>query len=177
LPRSALEEAQLLWEQGQHGPAVVLAQSTVENYFQSAVAALFALRGVGPLGNAITDALRGTSLGRTEHRAIHEALSGDSLTEGAFWPHYDTGRRRRNDWVHGFREISEREAEEFILAVVDLVCHVERVLKDAGVKDRYRITKKNEAGRLELVITPLDEEEEPVSITIEPKFGSADDEQ
>ena len=45
--------------------------------------------------------MRAISLARNEHRAIYEALSGDNLLEGAFWPDYEAGRRRRNEWVHG----------------------------------------------------------------------------
>jgi hypothetical protein len=166
-----LEEAQELWQSTHFGPAVVLAQGVAEVYFQTAVAALFAIRGISALGDAVSGAVRGISLSRTDHRTISEAISGDNLAQTAFWSEYEAGRRNRDAWVHGLEEVPESAAEAFLLAVIDLIAHVKSVLRANGVKDvteRYRISQKNDSGRLEITVVPLDSDESPISVLFDP---------
>jgi hypothetical protein len=52
LPAVRLREAQQLWVEKHWDPAVVLAQSVAETYFQSAAASLFAAHEATELGDA-----------------------------------------------------------------------------------------------------------------------------
>lgn len=165
-----LEEARELWQSKHFGPSVVLAQGVAEVYFQTAVAALFAIRGISALGDVVSNAVRGISLSRADHCAIYEALSGDRLGQASFWSEYETGRRNRNAWVHGLEDVPESAAEAFILAVIDLIAHLKSVLRANGVKDvteRYRISQKSDSGRLEITVVPLDGDESPISIFLD----------
>lgn len=173
-----LVEAQELWEQNHYGPAVVLAQGVAESYFQAAVAALFAVRGDDLLGSVINEAVRGIGLGRKEHRAIYAALAGDELTATPFWGEYETGRRQRNEWVHGLRDISQASAERFLLAAVDLVSHVEAAIRRAGastVRARYEIEDGGQDG-LQITVTPVEAEAGQISIKITPVDRAAESE-
>jgi hypothetical protein len=109
------------------------------------------------------------NLSRKEHRRIYEVLSGDPIPEDV-WRRYDEGRRRRNAWVHGLQDIPETVAGDFVVAVVDLIDHVERALRGKGVKgvrDRYGITEHYRADGIEVSVAPVGEAGEAVRITIQ----------
>ena len=135
-----LGEAQDLWREGHAGPAVVVAQSVAEAYFEESMNALFAVSGAEVLAGPVKNALRDFQLSRKEHLNIYGALASDHLAEAPFWSSYKTGAVLRNRWVHSRpasdagNNISLKEAEAFVLAVVDLLAHLEDALHNAGVK-------------------------------------------
>ncbi|HVE67696.1 MAG TPA: hypothetical protein VNB64_03850 [Solirubrobacteraceae bacterium] len=128
-----LAEARELIVLGHHGPAMVTAQALSDAYFGEAMSSLFADHEMGRVGEAISSALRGYSLGRNEHIGIYDALTGEQLRETPFWSHYRRGRTRRDRWTHGLQDVSADSAD-FVIAVADLIEHVEQVLERLGAQ-------------------------------------------
>ncbi|MGO9752267.1 MAG: hypothetical protein ACLP8S_04330 [Solirubrobacteraceae bacterium] len=170
-----LDEASILLKEGHAGPAAVLAQSVAEGYFQEAMDALFEAQGHGAILSSIKKAVRDFQLSRKDHLGLYTAMTGDSLTQAPFWVRYQAGVQLRNEWVHGpvhgYSDEDAEGTEEFILAVLDLIRHVEATLKRSGVNpapDRFRV-ERNAAQRatgLEARVHLLGADEQTVEITI-----------
>jgi hypothetical protein len=171
-----LDEASNLLHQGHAGPAAVVAQSVAEGYFQEAMEALFSAKDAGFIHDAVKEALREFQLGRKEHLGLYQALSGDVLTQARCWAAYRAGVHLRNSWVHGPvsgpEGVTTDGVEDFILAVIELIAHVEQVLMRAGVKsaqERYRVERSDVHGapRIEATVYLLGDAEQGVNVAIQ----------
>jgi uncharacterized protein YutE (UPF0331/DUF86 family) len=104
-----------------------------ESYDQAAIDALFAASGAEAVASAVRRAARSFSLKNRAHRRIYGALADDELSDTDFLEAYNAGVDLRNAWVHGPATVAADDAESFILAVRDLIVHLEQVLAKAGV--------------------------------------------
>jgi hypothetical protein len=172
-----LDEARELCSKGHPGPAAVVAQSVAEGYFQEAMEALFAASGASVIHDAVREALREFQLSRKDHLNLYRALSGDVLSQAPFWGAYRAGVQLRNAWVHGpvtgrNAGVTLEAAEQFVLAIVDFVAHVEPVLTQAGVRpghERFHIEWRNTEGerRLEARVTLIGDSGDETQVTVE----------
>lgn len=171
-----LDEASDLLHLGHAGPAAVVAQSVAEGYFQEVMEALFSAKDAGFIHDAVKKAFREFRLSRKEHLGLYEALSDDVLTQAPPWAAYRAGVKLRNRWVHdpvsGPEGVTPDGVETFILAVIELIAHVEQVLTRAGVKsaqERYRVERRDAHGapRIEATVYLLGADEQGVNVAIE----------
>ncbi len=147
-----LEEARQFWTERHYGPAVVVAQSVAEAYFEESMTALFHSHRLEYLEIPVRElVMHGEfALSRKQHQQLWNALARDDLGSNRFWHTYQTGRQLRNRWVHagtsasgrrggrtstpGVEDVTDQEAEAFILAVVELIRHLEQKLASVGLK-------------------------------------------
>jgi len=114
---------------GYHGPAMATADAVAEAYFQEAIATVFEHRGLAEVQAAVSEAVRGYSLGRNEHTAIWDSLTGDRLRQTASWEPFRAGRKARDRWAHALQPVDASTSGPFVIAVADLIAHMETVLE------------------------------------------------
>jgi hypothetical protein len=120
-----LAAARALHDRGEHGPAVVVAQSAAEIAVAAAVRGQLRRSGVPEALAAwiVRRDVRGQSFSPDSERiqALWAALTGDRLPEAGWWAGYRSGVHERDRFVHEGQAVSATVAADFLAAVGQLV--------------------------------------------------------
>ena len=120
-----LTSASALQDRGEHGSAVVVAQSAAEVAVAAAVSRQLRRKGVPEALAAwiVRRDVRGQSFSPDSERiqALWSALTGDRLPAAEWWAGYCKGVRERDRFVHEGHAVTERVAADFLAAVGQLV--------------------------------------------------------
>jgi hypothetical protein len=131
--------ARELNEQGHAGPAIVVAQATVELGFERAISMVLEIRDVpGEIAAWIGKTIRRGSWSPVNDRTrqLWEAVTGDQLEELPFWMSYKAGVDLRHAVAHqAHLMIGADDATRFIDDAEALVAHVATVIQ--GMGDRF----------------------------------------
>lgn len=120
--------ARRLSSEGDHGPAIVVAQTAVEVEFERAI-------DVALLNSDTADQLREwltktRDVARTWEptdkrlQRLWRALTGDVITDATGWHDYKVGVTVRNGFIHRGEVVSEDRAKTFIAAAEQIAVHM-----------------------------------------------------
>jgi hypothetical protein len=125
-PRTLLDVARRLIDQGQFSIAVVVAHMACEIATERSLSESFSAKGVGYLEEAVTDLLNGNNLASNRIRTLYTALTGDNVQQATFWQKFKASAELRNKIVHGGKIAGKQDAEDSYAATSDLVAHLRK---------------------------------------------------
>jgi len=124
-----LDTAQRLIAEDKPEIAVVTAQMACEIFTEQVVTAILEKKDVAFLEEAISALLPNYNLGHEKVLKFYVALSGDVIKKAIFWKRFKEATELRNKIVHRGRRITNQQAEDTCQAYLELIQHIDGVLK------------------------------------------------
>jgi len=120
-----LKQAQKAAKAGDSQMAIIYSQAAAELCTESAISDLLVSHGVTDLKKPLFAMFRSFDPGNDQLRVVYNSLSGDRLEKTPFWKAFQAHRKARNNIVHKGERCSADQANSSVVAVSDLVKHIE----------------------------------------------------
>lgn len=128
-----LQTAKDLTARGKPGDfemAVVAAQMACEIYTEQAFDLILDKKKLTFLKDPVGRLVETYSLTNGKVRKLYVSLTGDRIEDSAFWQKLHEHVTRRNQVVHGGKQVTKTDAEASCSAATELIKHLESVLKN-----------------------------------------------
>jgi hypothetical protein len=121
---------------GRFDHAVISIQTALEIAAEEQLDMLIELHGLGRVGAVITEKLLRPPYNFRDDRfrALWASLTGDEIHRQDWWEAYLLHVKRRNEIVHGGREVTREEANESLRVASEAIRHVNSVSRETDVR-------------------------------------------
>ncbi len=119
-----LNSAQAAHDEGDYKIAVILAQTSLEIFTESVLAALYRKRDIMYLKPEFEHLLINYNLANAKVSSLYMTLSGDDINQAPFWSAVQQHIVLRNDLVHEGRDATPEESSRSLQAIGSLIEHV-----------------------------------------------------